>query len=149
MTLKLVFAAIASTAVLITTGLRRYRRGNAKRAFTGCPLDQFAKIQSSTHCPYAKNARLQTVTESAGTEALYLLIKSCVTALPATVDGVVLELDQRCDTEAELHESASDVIRNVCKLNVDRNPQDSRYSCLLYTSPSPRDRTRSRMPSSA
>ena len=24
-----------------------------------------------------------------------------------------------------------------------------RYSCLLYTSPSPRDRTRSRMPSSA
>ena len=25
----------------------------------------------------------------------------------------------------------------------------SRYSCLLYTSPSPRDRTRSRMPSSA
>ena len=26
---------------------------------------------------------------------------------------------------------------------------DSQYSCLLYTSPSPRDRTRSRMPSSA
>ena len=26
---------------------------------------------------------------------------------------------------------------------------DSPYSCLLYTSPSPRDRTRSRMPSSA
>ena len=25
----------------------------------------------------------------------------------------------------------------------------TRYSCLLYTSPSPRDRTRSRMPSSA
>ena len=25
----------------------------------------------------------------------------------------------------------------------------SMYSCLLYTSPSPRDRTRSRMPSSA
>ena len=26
---------------------------------------------------------------------------------------------------------------------------DKAYSCLLYTSPSPRDRTRSRMPSSA
>ena len=26
---------------------------------------------------------------------------------------------------------------------------DRRYGCLLYTSPSPRDRTRSRMPSSA
>ena len=28
-------------------------------------------------------------------------------------------------------------------------PKDETYSCLLYTSPSPRDRTRSRMPSSA
>ena len=27
--------------------------------------------------------------------------------------------------------------------------EDCEYSCLLYTSPSPRDRTRSRMPSSA
>ena len=27
--------------------------------------------------------------------------------------------------------------------------KDAHYSCLLYTSPSPRDRTRSRMPSSA
>ena len=26
---------------------------------------------------------------------------------------------------------------------------DPKYTCLLYTSPSPRDRTRSRMPSSA
>ena len=29
------------------------------------------------------------------------------------------------------------------------NGGDFTYSCLLYTSPSPRDRTRSRMPSSA
>ena len=29
------------------------------------------------------------------------------------------------------------------------NPSDSSKICLLYTSPSPRDRTRSRMPSSA
>ena len=29
------------------------------------------------------------------------------------------------------------------------NCQDNPTSCLLYTSPSPRDRTRSRMPSSA
>mgnify|MGYP003376671927 CR=1 FL=1 len=29
------------------------------------------------------------------------------------------------------------------------NPTDQVYICLLYTSPSPRDRTRSRMPSSA
>ena len=34
-------------------------------------------------------------------------------------------------------------------LNMELIPQDPIYTCLLYTSPSPRDRTRSRMPSSA
>ena len=29
------------------------------------------------------------------------------------------------------------------------NKTDTKHTCLLYTSPSPRDRTRSRMPSSA
>ena len=32
---------------------------------------------------------------------------------------------------------------------VDDPSSENLYSCLLYTSPSPRDRTRSRMPSSA
>ena len=32
---------------------------------------------------------------------------------------------------------------------VDQLSADNSYNCLLYTSPSPRDRTRSRMPSSA
>ena len=32
---------------------------------------------------------------------------------------------------------------------VELNAQDAKKNCLLYTSPSPRDRTRSRMPSSA
>ena len=35
------------------------------------------------------------------------------------------------------------------KINTFRNIKDSILICLLYTSPSPRDRTRSRMPSSA
>ena len=39
------------------------------------------------------------------------------------------------------HSSRSVVFCDVCRVDVD--------SCLLYTSPSPRDRTRSRMPSSA
>ena len=30
-----------------------------------------------------------------------------------------------------------------------KNDQHTKHTCLLYTSPSPRDRTRSRMPSSA
>ena len=34
-------------------------------------------------------------------------------------------------------------------LKVKIENKNSQYTCLLYTSPSPRDRTRSRMPSSA
>ena len=33
--------------------------------------------------------------------------------------------------------------------SVEKGKIKGRYTCLLYTSPSPRDRTRSRMPSSA
>ena len=43
-----------------------------------------------------------------------------------------------------------DVVRTERRLQRQRDRLDSlRASCLLYTSPSPRDRTRSRMPSSA
>ena len=46
-------------------------------------------------------------------------------------------------------QSKSDDIMNVCK-EYDFHFTYLRYQgCLLYTSPSPRDRTRSRMPSSA
>ena len=40
--------------------------------------------------------------------------------------------------------------RPDCRVGIRINQADSPYyDCLLYTSPSPRDRTRSRMPSSA
>ena len=38
---------------------------------------------------------------------------------------------------------------NPATIMTDRDVADKVYICLLYTSPSPRDRTRSRMPSSA
>ena len=47
---------------------------------------------------------------------------------------------------------ASEKNIQVAKLHAKKNNLDIKYycnSCLLYTSPSPRDRTRSRMPSSA
>ena len=39
--------------------------------------------------------------------------------------------------------------KRAAKAKVDYNISDLSSTCLLYTSPSPRDRTRSRMPSSA
>ena len=59
-----------------------------------------------------------------------------------------------CKQLAPLVEDASEEFKDkikVCKMDVDANRETAaEYGiCLLYTSPSPRDRTRSRMPSSA
>ena len=58
--------------------------------------------------------------------------------------------------EEALRKSANDILNKTNNLNkLNFNQRDiledcvSSNNCLLYTSPSPRDRTRSRMPSSA
>ena len=49
-----------------------------------------------------------------------------------------------------LRRSPEPAYRYFCKKNLDDiSAAMHNYHCLLYTSPSPRDRTRSRMPSSA
>ena len=55
-------------------------------------------------------------------------------SLQSGCDETLKRMNRRYDTK--MYKSAVDMIRNI-------------YPCLLYTSPSPRDRTRSRMPSSA
>ena len=60
--------------------------------------------------------------------------------LGAYVASIMSEPD--ADDVAWLAEAA-------CGGDLDRAAWELRYACLLYTSPSPRDRTRSRMPSSA
>ena len=52
------------------------------------------------------------------------------------------------------HLSTGEILRNEIKMNTEigkiaKSFIDHGNFCLLYTSPSPRDRTRSRMPSSA
>ena len=42
-----------------------------------------------------------------------------------------------------------DMVLNTNTLYIDRELNTAFYDCLLYTSPSPRDRQKSRMPSSA
>ena len=45
---------------------------------------------------------------------------------------------------------SDDLLKYVNKADIEKAVDDALYfTCLLYTSPSPRDRTRSRMPSSA
>ena len=59
------------------------------------------------------------------------------------LDGVSYEIDLNDEHAAALRESLEEWIGKA------RRTGGRRSSCLLYTSPSPRDRTRSRMPSSA
>ena len=70
-----------------------------------------------------------------GQWALKLVFLVVLTVL-AIIGGVTLG----CMTGTECDENDSNNIKHLLSLAM---------SCLLYTSPSPRDRTRSRMPSSA
>ena len=49
-----------------------------------------------------------------------------------------------CDSQGQLFDLAGRETIGLCRCGYSQNKP-----CLLYTSPSPRDRTRSRMPSSA
>ena len=52
-------------------------------------------------------------------------------------------------TSFELRNLIAPIVANYDAILIDCPPTDGLCTCLLYTSPSPRDRTRSRMPSSA
>ena len=55
------------------------------------------------------------------------------------------------DTEGEIEYQLrqTDIAGNLSEVTTRTTPPNTPNTCLLYTSPSPRDRTRSRMPSSA
>ena len=60
------------------------------------------------------------------------------------------ELWSKGHTASQIAEALGDTTRNAVIGKAHRLNLEARApSCLLYTSPSPRDRTRSRMPSSA
>ena len=73
-------------------------------------------------------------------------VEAAVSIHPEIID----RLDEIDKIEITTHESAIRIISKVGELN---NPADRdhclQYICLLYTSPSPRDLSSSRMPSSA
>ena len=56
---------------------------------------------------------------------------------------------EKLQTEIETLERINNNIDEQVRDKIDETIEAMRMVCLLYTSPSPRDRTRSRMPSSA
>ena len=57
-------------------------------------------------------------------------------------------IENNKNLKKSIHESTIE-LWNFCKRELQSGENDQIILCLLYTSPSPRDRTRSRMPSSA
>ena len=76
-------------------------------------------------------------------------------ALELAKEGVRLAICSRDEQKIEnaakeiIDQTGSEVIHFETNLDNDDDISNLIDSCLLYTSPSPRDRTRSRMPSSA
>ena len=64
----------------------------------------------------------------------------------APADGRIVVVEETDDPYLNRRALKVSVFMNVFNVHSNRSPIES---CLLYTSPSPRDRTRSRMPSSA
>ena len=65
--------------------------------------------------------------------------------MSTTVEQAVRRMDQLTGTVI----AATAQEMRAAAYAIARQTKDQHPSCLLYTSPSPRDRTRSRMPSSA
>ena len=59
------------------------------------------------------------------------------------------ELERQKSLALEAQEEIKKSIQYASRIQTAMLPTDLPKACLLYTSPSPRDRTRSRMPSSA
>ena len=58
------------------------------------------------------------------------------------MSSYILDLEEQFDTKVEEAVKQSECVEEAVDLCM-------KHSCLLYTSPSPRDRQKSRMPSSA
>ena len=91
----------------------------------------------------------QTLADAKALQELYR-----VTGFPVvqggSVVGIVTNRDMRFATDPKTPVSAMMSTENLAILQEPADPREAKQLiCLLYTSPSPRDRTRSRMPSSA
>ena len=82
-----------------------------------------------------------------------VVVASLTFTVSAQVDNVPRDvIEQRIEAAAEQVGGDADVdLTALFQILTDhyQDPIDLNSACLLYTSPSPRDRTRSRMPSSA
>ena len=84
----------------------------------------------------------------------YLLPKKLAVVATSSNLKFAEELQEKREIQTQANDELAESIKVAladAKIVISQNTTDegTLYACLLYTSPSPRDRTRSRMPSSA
>ena len=126
---------------------------------TGAPPRSAADISHSADRPQQVQQEIQKLEESIRNAKLNPNIASPAKVtepsqpLPSTAPGqvqqeiILIEARLR-PSRTELHRMQGKILANRQGLTADQGSPET-TPCLLYTSPSPRDRTRSRMPSSA
>ena len=95
-------------------------------------LEQLLRRYNDTQCDAGWNPTMPSKSWSGTIEA----ISRCIAAFQKA-------------TDATEHIQCQDIATKTCDYAIALARKTLPYCCLLYTSPSPRDRTRSRMPSSA
>ena len=73
-----------------------------------------------------------------------------MTILSVNINKIATLRNARGENYPNLLNTALDIVKFGAQgITIHPRPDERHITCLLYTSPSPRDRTRSRMPSSA
>ena len=101
------------------------------------------------HTPMLTTLKIGELTYRAGSETFHLAVNWGYVEVEEDKVTVLVETAEPAD-EIDLERAKAALGRAEKALKeLSQDDKDFRVICLLYTSPSPRDRTRSRMPSSA
>ena len=128
--------------------LTKYYIEIATTAFDDTGGNSFVGIDNSSN-------KLRFTTEDATNPTLSTSSPTDGATNVNTLSSLVLTFDEDIDAETGgevyLYKSDDTLVKTYSVTDTDyvNRSSSSTYTCLLYTSPSPRDRTRSRMPSSA
>ena len=136
------------------TDLVEIQRGTSTFSVAGTteaiqrPLVRAFIDRQAAHAPLTKHYAINITTELKGTDGT-----PSASVLPEVNRLLKASgLSQTLDTSTHVYEWLADPSSSTDKFEVDCRFEeliDGNYYCLLYTSPSPRDRQKSRMPSSA
>ena len=151
-----------SADILLVGDAHLWQRGAAqaeiKLALRSIASDQLAEFSGCAHLDLQTishdDIKIAEVTKAGGTTALRCLDKAMDLAVNGLVDGILFApFNKAAMTAAGLN--AEDEHRYMARYlghagyHSEINVLDNLMTCLLYTSPSPRDLSTSRMPSSA